>query len=87
MFTKLDKLRGDLLKAKEKRAEWDGKVKELERKCREEENLTIQGLVHAASISPEQLAALLKMTAGEKIQQINNDTTEKIEEENFNDEN
>ena len=86
MFTKLDKLRADLLKAKEKRAEWDGKVKELERKCREEENLTIQGLVHAANISPEQLAALIKMTAGEKIQQINNDNKENLEDD-FNDEN
>ena len=86
MFTKLDKLRADLLKAKEKRAEWDGKVKELERKCREEENLTIQGLVHAANISPEQLAALINMSAGEKLQQINNDTTT-IMEDDFNDEN
>lgn len=86
MFTKLDKLRADLLKAKEKRAEWDGKVKELERKCREEENLTIQGLVHAANISPEQLAALINMSAGEKLQQINNDTTTNMEDD-FNDEN
>jgi len=86
MFTKLDKLRADLLKAKEKRAEWDGKVKELERKCREEENLTIQGLVHAANISPEQLAALINMSAGEKLQQINNDTTTTMEDD-FNDEN
>lgn len=86
MFTKLDKLRADLLKAKEKRAEWDGKVKELEKKCREEENLTIQGLVHAANISPEQLAALINMSAGEKLQQINNDTTTTMEDD-FNDEN
>lgn len=86
MFTKLDKLRADLLKAKEKRAEWDGKVKELERRCREEENLTIQGLVHAANISPEQLAALINMSAGEKLQQINNDTTTNMEDD-FNDEN
>lgn len=76
MFTRLDKLRADLSKAKEKRAEWDGKVKEMERKCREEENLTIQGIVHAANITPEQLAALIKMSASEQIQQINNETLE-----------
>lgn len=86
MFTKLDKLRADLLKAKEKRAEWDGKVKELERRCREEENLTIQGLVHAANISPEQLAALINMSAGEKLQQINSETTTNMEDD-FDDEN
>lgn len=82
MFSRLDRLRAELVKAKEKRAEWDGKIKELERKCREEENLTIQGLVHAANISPEQLAEIIKMSAGEKLEQMNNNAMEDAYNEN-----
>ena len=38
MGVKLDKIGADLAKARKKRDEWDKKVKELERRYREEEN-------------------------------------------------
>ena len=66
-FTRLDKFRADLERAKAKRAEWDAKVKELERKCHEEENVTIQGIVREAALSPEALAELIRMSMGEKM--------------------
>ena len=39
MGVKLEKIGADLEKARKKRAEWDAKVKDLERRYREEENL------------------------------------------------
>lgn len=38
MSAKLDRIGADLEKARKKRAEWDAKVKDLERRYREEEN-------------------------------------------------
>ena len=63
MGAKLDRLRADLEKARKKRAEWDAKVKDLERRYREEENSEIQDMVHAANLTPDQLADLLRMFA------------------------
>lgn len=61
MGVKLDKIGSDLKKARTKRAEWDAKVKELERRYREEENSEIHDMVHAANLTPEQLSELLRM--------------------------
>ena len=61
MGAKLDKIGSDLQKARTKRAEWDTKVKELERRYREEENSEIHDMVHAANLTPEQLSELLRM--------------------------
>ena len=63
MGAKLDRLRADLEKARKKRAEWDAKVKDLERRYREEENSEIHDMVHAANLTPDQLADLLRMFA------------------------
>lgn len=63
MGVKLDRIRSDLEKARKKRTEWDTKVKELERRFREEENSEIHEMVHAANLTPEQLAELLQMFA------------------------
>ena len=52
MSVKLDKL-GAEQKARKKRAEWDAKVKDLERRYQEEENTEIHDLVHAANLNPE----------------------------------
>ena len=49
---------GSLEKARKKRTEWDAKVKDLERRYREEENTEIHEMVHAANLTPEQLAEL-----------------------------
>ena len=61
MGVKLDKIGADLAKARKKRDEWDKKVKELERRYREEENTEIHEMVRAESLTPEQLAELLKL--------------------------
>lgn len=46
MSAKLDRIGADLEKARKKRAEWDAKVKDLERRYREEENSEIHEMVH-----------------------------------------
>lgn len=58
--TKLKKIGAELSKARVKRDEWEKKVKELERKYQEAENTCIHDMVHAANLSPEGLAKLLK---------------------------
>ena len=63
MGAKLDRLCADLEIARKKRAEWDARVKDLERRYREEENSEIHEMVHAANLTPDQLAELLRMFA------------------------
>ena len=58
--TKLKKIGAELSKARVKRDEWDRKVKDLERKYREAENTCFHDMVHAANLSPEDLAELIK---------------------------
>ena len=60
--SKLKKIEAELKKARAKRDEWDRKVKDLERRYREAENTCIHDMVHAANLSPEQLAALIEMS-------------------------
>lgn len=67
MSVKLDKLGAELEKARKKRAEWDAKVKDLERRYQEEENTEIHDLVHAANLNPDQLDELLRMFASDMI--------------------
>ena len=62
--TKLKKIGAELSKARAKRDEWDRKVKDLERRYREAENTCIHDMVHAANLSPEDLAELIKKHFG-----------------------
>ena len=59
--TRLKRIGEDLERARTRRDEWERKVKELERKYKEAENTCIHEMVHAASITPEQLAKLLQL--------------------------
>lgn len=63
MAGKLDKIGADLEKARAKRDEWDAKVKDLDQKYREAENTMIHEMVHAANLTPEQLAKIIQMAA------------------------
>lgn len=63
MYEKLDKLRAELGKAKQRRAEADAKVKQLEQKLKEAENTQILADVGALKLTPEQLAQFLQMAA------------------------
>ena len=71
-FTRLNRLRAELEKAKAKRTELDNRIRETERKCKEEESTTIRDIVRAARMTPEQLAALIGMNGAEKLEAINN---------------
>ena len=75
-FTWLNKYRAELKKMKDKRVEMDNKIRDLERKCREEENTAIHDLVYEARMTPEQLAALIGMNGAEKLNAINSKTEE-----------
>lgn len=67
MSAKLDRLGAELTKARKKKAEWDAKVKDLERRYREEENSEIHEMVHAANLNPDQLSELLRMFAADMV--------------------
>ena len=59
MANKLDRLRLELKKAREKRDEWAARTEALEQKVTEEENLQICDLVRSVSLTTEALAELL----------------------------
>ena len=61
--TRLKRLGAELAKARKRRDEWDTKVKDLERRYKEAENTCIHDMVHAANITPEQLAELIRAAA------------------------
>ena len=67
MFERLDKMRAELEKAKQRRADADAKVKTLEAKLKEAENNQIIADVSAMKLSPEQVAQFLN--APEAVQQ------------------
>ena len=67
MSKKLDKIAAEIEKAKEKRNEWDKRVRELEQKYRTEENTEIHEMVRAAKLTPEQLAQVIALSSKGKV--------------------
>ena len=63
MYEKLDKIRAELDRARQRRAEADAKVKQLELKLREAENNQILADVGALKLTPEQLAQFLQLAS------------------------
>ena len=63
MFERLDKMRAELERAKQRRADADAKVKTLEAKLKEAENNQIIADVSAMKLSTEQVAQFLKLVA------------------------
>lgn len=61
--TRLKRLGAELAKARKRRDEWEAKVKDLERRYKEAENICIHDMVHAANLTPEQLAELIRAAA------------------------
>ena len=92
MYAKLDKLRADLKKAVAKRDAADAKVKQLEAKLKEEENLQIVSDVASYNLSPEQLAQFLQLANSGRLQDMltasgkETDAEEDNEEETDNEE-
>ena len=73
---KLDRLKAELAKAREKSAEWQAKVRDLEKQVREQENLTILREVRAIAASPEELRGLLDARRAAKEPPISKDDKE-----------
>ena len=58
---KLDRLKTELEKAKQKAAEWQARIKDIERQITEQENLEIIQAVRGVTASPEELKTILGM--------------------------
>ena len=56
-MNKIDKLDKELEKAREKAAEWQAKVRDLEKQRQEEENSMIVQAVRSLKLTPAELAA------------------------------
>ena len=59
--TKLDRLKADLVRAKEKASEWQARVRDIERQITEQENIEIVQAVRGMISEPEDLRAVLSM--------------------------
>ncbi len=85
-FTRLNRYRAELKKMKEKRADMDSKIRDMERRCKEEEKTMIHDIVHEARMTPEELAALIGMNGAEKLEAINGKTETEEREDILTDE-
>ena len=63
MSEKLEKLRVDLAKAKDRRIQLNNRIELLERRIAEAEKVEVSEMVRSANLTPEQLAALLRQSA------------------------
>lgn len=81
MSARLEKIAAEREKARRKRDEWDARMKEWDQKYREQENSEIHEMVHAARLTPEQLAEVLK-----SLQSGTPDMSQYMNEEENNDE-
>ena len=61
MSLKLEKIAAEREKARRKRDEWEERRKEWDRKYHEQENSEICEMVHAQSLTPEQLAVIIQL--------------------------
>ena len=61
MSIKLEKNAAEREKARRKRDEWEERRKEWDRKYLEQENSEICEMVHAQSLTPEQLAVIIEL--------------------------
>ena len=60
MSKRLEMIAQELEKLRKKRTRMDEQIRELEDKYKETENTEIHKIVHAANLTPEQLAKVLK---------------------------
>ena len=58
---KIDALKADLVRAKEKASEWQARVRDIERQITEQENLEIIQAVRSMLTAPEDLRDVLEM--------------------------
>ena len=83
MLERLEKYKSELEKAKGKRAEWDTKVKALEKKVSEEEKTTVHEMVKAANLTPEELSRLIAYSKNHMPGETPVETIVNLESENL----
>ncbi len=59
MFERLERLKAELKRNMDKRAEIDEKIKDIERRITEEEKASVHELMKAEKMTPEELARLI----------------------------
>ena len=59
--SKIDQLKAELARAREKANEWQARVRDIERQITEQENLEIIQTVRSLASAPEDLRGLLNM--------------------------
>lgn len=69
-----DRLKEELARAKLKAAEWQARVKDLERRITEQENLEIVQAVRSVSATPEELRKILEQLANMRELPVENGT-------------
>ena len=77
--SRIDKLKAELVRAREKASEWQARVRDIERQITELENLEIIQTVRGIMSAPEDLRELLNMIRAVN-QPPQNNTTKKQEE-------
>ena len=76
--SRIDKLKAELIRAREKASEWQARVRDIERQITELENLEIIQTVRGIMTAPEDLRELLNMIRAAN-QPPKNTTTKKEE--------
>ena len=77
--SRIDKLKAELVRAREKASEWQARVRDIERQITELENLEIIQTVRGIMTAPEDLRGLLNMIQAANQPPQNNTTTKKEE--------
>lgn len=85
MYEKLDKLRTDLKRAREKRVEIDAKIKNLEQRLKEAEEAQILTDVKQLNLTPEQVAQFLKLATSGKLPMPGGAEAEKMVDQMYED--
>ncbi len=75
---KIERLRTELEKARQKAAEWQARAKDIERQITEHENMEIIQAVRGVTASPEELKTILGLI--QSMKEVPQDSTIKEEE-------
>ncbi|WP_287714136.1 DUF4315 family protein [Blautia sp.] len=75
---KIERLRTELEKARQKAAEWQARAKDIERQITEHENMEIIQAVRGVTASPEELKTILGLI--QSMKEVPQDSTVKEEE-------
>ncbi len=76
---RIDTLRADLARAREKAAEWQARVRDLEKQVLERENMEIVRAVRGVTASPDELRELLDAIRTAKATSKTNESKEENE--------